>query len=226
MRMKKVFCVLFCLMLAAGAAGCGSSSEASGRVSNNTKGVEDVLQEEMAQADAAAADKEAAPEESDISEPPEAAPQSQTGESPAAGNGTRPSGLNEDAPLPETDPGEEVLSTEEGIDVDLTALSSTMVYSEVYNMLCEPESYIGKTVKMTGVVLSFHVEETGKTYYGCLIKDATACCSQGLEFVLTDEYAFPDDYPEDGQTATIVGVFDTYMEGQNMYCNLRDATVV
>ena len=29
-------------------------------------------------------------------------------------------------------------------------LSSTMVYSEVYNMMVDPESYIGKTVKMDG----------------------------------------------------------------------------
>ena len=29
-------------------------------------------------------------------------------------------------------------------DVDLTLLSSTMVYSEVYNMMVDPDSYIGK----------------------------------------------------------------------------------
>ena len=36
------------------------------------------------------------------------------------------------------------------VDVDLTALSSTMVYSEVFNMLNTPENYVGKTIKMTG----------------------------------------------------------------------------
>ena len=37
------------------------------------------------------------------------------------------------------------------VDVDLTVLSSTMVYSEVYNMLLfTPDSYLGKTVKMMG----------------------------------------------------------------------------
>ena len=30
------------------------------------------------------------------------------------------------------------------VDVDLTELSSTMVYSEVYAMMTEPENYIGK----------------------------------------------------------------------------------
>ena len=36
------------------------------------------------------------------------------------------------------------------VDVDLTRLSSTMVYSEVYNMMNAPGDYIGKTIKMTG----------------------------------------------------------------------------
>ena len=38
----------------------------------------------------------------------------------------------------------------DGVDVDLTRLSSTMVYSEVYNMMNAPGDYIGKTIKMTG----------------------------------------------------------------------------
>ena len=38
----------------------------------------------------------------------------------------------------------------DGVDVDLTRLSSTMVYSEVYNMMYAPDDYIGKTIKMTG----------------------------------------------------------------------------
>ena len=39
------------------------------------------------------------------------------------------------------------------VDVDLTVLSSTMVYSEVYNMLYnDPAHYLGKTVKARGDV--------------------------------------------------------------------------
>lgn len=34
----------------------------------------------------------------------------------------------------------------DNFDVDLTKLSSTMVYSKVYNMMFTPENYIGKTV--------------------------------------------------------------------------------
>ena len=36
----------------------------------------------------------------------------------------------------------------DGVDVDLTRLSSTMVYSEVYNMMNAPGDYIGKTINL------------------------------------------------------------------------------
>ena len=55
--------------------------------------------------------------------------------------------------------------------------------------------------------------------------DATACCAQGIEFVLRDEYAFPDDYPADDSDITVVGVFDSYMEGQFIYYTLREAVL-
>ena len=39
----------------------------------------------------------------------------------------------------------------ENIDVDLTLLSSTMVFSEVSNILSNPPDYAGKTIKMRGI---------------------------------------------------------------------------
>ena len=110
-----------------------------------------------------------------------------------------------------------------GVDVDLTALSSTMVYSEVYNMMTSPEDYIGKTVKMRGTYAVYHDEQTDKYYFACIIKDATACCAQGIEFELTDDYTYPDDYPEEGGEVCVVGAFDTYKEGSNTYATLRNA---
>lgn len=107
------------------------------------------------------------------------------------------------------------------VDIDLTALSSTMVYSEVFNMLYEPEDYIGKTVRMEGLFSTYHSETTGKDYYSCIIEDATACCSQGLEFALTEGYS----YPKEGTLIEVVGVFDTYEEGEYVYCTLKDAVL-
>ena len=110
-----------------------------------------------------------------------------------------------------------------GIDVDLTKLSSTMVYSEVYNMMVSPDKYIGKTVKMNGAFAYYEDPETKKQYFACIIADATACCSQGLEFILAGEHSYPDDYPELGTEITVVGTFQTYEENGYMYCHLVDA---
>jgi len=131
----------------------------------------------------------------------------------------RQSGVSENAPAPEEISDDATLSTTEGIDIDLTAISSTMVYSEVYNMMMTPEDYIGKIVKMSGTYATYHDDATGNDYYACIIQDATACCTQGMEFVLAD-----GNYPtEVGTEVTVSGVFDIYTEGEAQYCTLRDA---
>ena len=111
-------------------------------------------------------------------------------------------------------------------DVDLTVLSSTMVYSEVYNMMTKPEEYVGRTIKMSGSFATFINEEDGRFIFGCVITDATACCAQGIEFELTDDYKYPDDYPKDGDTICVTGTFDTYQEDQFTYCTLRNARLL
>lgn len=136
----------------------------------------------------------------------------------------RQSGLNENAPEPVKEEAP-VLSSTEGIDIDLTSLSSTMVYSQVYNMISEPSSFIGKMVRMNGLFSYFYDETNDRHYFACIIKDATACCAQGIEFVLDGDYVFPEDYPEPGSEITVTGVFDTYEEGEYMYCTLRKASM-
>ena len=114
--------------------------------------------------------------------------------------------------------------TSSDLDLDLTKLSSTMVYSEVYNMMNTPDEYIGKKVKMQG---DFSVYEgDGRNYYTCIIADATACCQQGMEFVWKGDHKYPEDYPELGEDITVTGVFETYYEGEDMYCQLNDCEVV
>ncbi len=102
------------------------------------------------------------------------------------------------------------MKTPGGVDVDLTGLSSTMVYAEVYAMVYEPERYIGKTVKMHGLFAT--QEYNGERLYACIVEDATACCAQGLEFEMAEGAVYPDDYPEPGAEITIVGTFDASKE--------------
>ena len=110
------------------------------------------------------------------------------------------------------------------VDVDLTKMSATMVYSEVYNMLSLPDNYLGKTVRMNGQFQVYPGD--GRNYYVVIIADATACCQQGMEFVLAGDPAYPDGYPEPGRDVTVTDVFDTYYEGEYMrYCQLIDAYI-
>lgn len=110
--------------------------------------------------------------------------------------------------------------------VDLTKLSSTMVYSEVYNIMVNPDDYVGKIIKMKGTFNVYHDEKKDKNYYSCIIQDATACCAQGIEFNLKGDYEYPKDYPKEGSEITVIGEFIRYSEGKHVYCTLKDAKLL
>jgi hypothetical protein len=136
----------------------------------------------------------------------------------------RQTGIDEGAPEPEE--LQIMMSSTEGIDVDLTVLSPTMVYAQVFDMIYKPESYIGKTVKMQGLYTCTDPELTDVFYCACVVQDATQCCSNGIEFELSDDYAFPQDYPEYGDTITVLGTFDLYEDQGYTYCTLRNSTLL
>ncbi|ACX74798.1 hypothetical protein FSU_1656 [Fibrobacter succinogenes subsp. succinogenes S85] len=100
------------------------------------------------------------------------------------------------------------VSTNTHADIDLTRMSSTMVYSIVYQMVTDPQKYTGKTIKMKGIFSSYVDEETNRRFFGCVIKDALACCSQGLAFELAKPRKYPSEYPSEGASITIIGTFE------------------
>lgn len=116
--------------------------------------------------------------------------------------------------------------TPDDIDVDLTKMSATMIYSEVSAILYETEKYIGKKIKMHGNATFFYDDILDQYYFACVIQDATLCCAQGLEYVLIDEYSYPYGYPAEGEYIEVVGILDTYQEGEMVYVTLRDAILV
>ena len=230
--MKRTFCLLLAVCMAVFLCACGKGSE---------KGAENNIPSSDEEASAPAEiiptpDEQETPDEQQTPEEPE---QTQTS---ADGVNEEVSAPDEIIPTPgeretqdEQQPSEEAEQAQtsaDGVDVDLTVLSSTMVYSEVYNMMCTPDDYIGKTVKMEGQFALYQsVDENGtlipdQIYFACVIADATACCSQGLEFVLAGEHSYPDDYPELGTEITVIGTFQTYEENGYMYCQLVDARMV
>jgi len=116
----------------------------------------------------------------------------------------------------------------EAVDYDLTQMGADMVYATVYQFVTNPDDYIGKTVRMCGTYNAVYYEPTGQYYHCCIITDALACCAQGLEFVWGDgTHVYPDEYPENGDTIVVTGVYETYTEENdgNVYCRLNNATL-
>ena len=94
------------------------------------------------------------------------------------------------------------------IDINLTRMSGTMVYAQVYQMVTDPAKYVGKRIKMKGVFSSYYDEQEKRRFYGCVIADALACCSQGLAFELEKPRKFPEEFPDEGTGITIIGDFE------------------
>jgi len=224
MRMKKLGRVLAGVMMIVLLACCGNGASDGNDVARRTQGtgnVQSVLEQEIAKADKAAEDKGNGEEAGGTKDSKEG-----TGveSSEAQGTGTGDTGSQGAGAetVQGTDASPKPAAT---IDVDLTKLSSTMVYSEVYNMMYNAPDYVGKVVKMRGLYSLYYDEGTGKYYHACIIQDATACCAQGIEFELTEDYRFPEDYPEVNDEVCVTGTFDIYYEGQYQYVTLRGATL-
>ena len=124
---------------------------------------------------------------------------------------------------------EQTQTSADGVEVDLTVLSSTMVYSEVYNMLYnDPAHYLGKTVKARGGFSIYQLVTDGvlqpdPVAYACIIADATACCAEGMEFVPEGDLTYPDDYPELGAEIIVIGEFQSYEENGMTWYHLVNA---
>lgn len=142
------------------------------------------------------------------------------GERPASGEAAAPQGARPEATGPAT------AQTGDGI-VDLTLLSSTMVFAEVYAMKTKPESYVGKTIKMNGLYYAGYNPDLDVYYHFVIVEDATACCAQGLEFRMNGAYTYPGDYPDDQTPVEVTGVWSSYLEsGTTFYYIAADELTV
>ena len=128
-------------------------------------------------------------------------------------------------PAQQASPDAAPAEAERPVDLDLTQISGTVVYSQVYDMMVEPENYIGQRVKMKGSFSYYQDPDTKREYFACIIADATACCAQGIEFVWEGEHSYHRDYPPLETEITVTGTFGTYYEDDFMYVQLVDAQV-
>ncbi len=110
------------------------------------------------------------------------------------------------------------------VHLDLTDMSATMVYSQVFDMVSYPSTYVGQVIKASGTFNSVYYDEISTGYTFIIINDATGCCPQGLEFITTKEI----DLPEPGTEIELTGVFEAYSTGQFTYYRIvtNDITVL
>ena len=111
------------------------------------------------------------------------------------------------------------------VDLDLSKMSGTIVYAQIYNIQYDPGAYLGKVIRVRGYYSFFREPSNGNLYYACVIPDATACCMQGMEFVPFTEPEYPDHFMEDNADITVTGRLETYVEDGAFYLHLVDASV-
>ena len=109
---------------------------------------------------------------------------------------------------------------------DLTKMSGTVVFALVNHIVTEPAKFHGERIKMGGVFSSYYDDQIDRRFYGCVIADALACCSQGLAFELAKPRKFPDEYPAEGDAIIVEGDFDYEKdEGGGGFPIIRNATL-
>lgn len=200
------------LVLALGVASLAGCAQSENRnPTSGQQGVSDVLKEQASQAEA---DSESASQTSSSS----------SVASQASSSGS--TGQSSSASAVASEFVGDAKSAYDTVDYDLSEMNSDMVYATVYDMMVNPATYEGKIVRMAGIYYSSYLEKTDTTYFFVIVKDAAACCSQGIEFVWGDgSHVYPQEYPEEGASVVVTGRFETYTEGSVNYERLANASL-
>ena len=113
---------------------------------------------------------------------------------------------------------------EDKIDYDLVQLKGQMLYSQVVNIMEDPDTYVGKRVRLIGNMGIIDGADN-KKYFIVNVGDVTSCCTTGLEFVIKGGSEKVEDYPEVGKKVRVNGVLESYKEGTQTYLHLVDTDV-
>ena len=183
------FFIIFIIFVAI--AGCGKKRQNKNQMFSTTKSVKDTIEEEMK--------KEQEKKENAENE------KALKNDFPATEEDVKEINENKNEENKEAENvGEE---NKKDIDYDLTEMNSDMIYATVFMVVQDPESYAGKTFKIYGNTYTFPTTEGKSMTHYCLIKDALACCAQGLEFISSNS---DEKYPDDGDEIVVTGTLKSY----------------
>ncbi len=96
------------------------------------------------------------------------------------------------------------------VDYDLTKMTGLMAYSFVFEVLVDPESYRGDIIKANGFFYRGLSEFTGRNFNYVMVGDDTACCWQGLEFLISGVENTDENYPAQNADIEVVGELKSY----------------
>lgn len=117
-------------------------------------------------------------------------------------------------------------SARDDLDMDLTAMGPDMIYATVVNIILDPETYAGQTIRISGSYIPIYREKEDKHYHYCLIADAMACCARGMQFVWEDgSHQYPEEYPPEGGFIIVEGTLEVFDAGQYKGIRIVDATM-
>lgn len=107
------------------------------------------------------------------------------------------------------EPSGVTMSEDRCADFDFTRMNPTMQATYAYRLEANPAKFDGKTLRISGTILTRVDEEDGKRYFGCLMGDpgGCSCCAPGgvIEFMPKDSYAWPTNFPPAESRVTITG---------------------
>ena len=209
-KFKKMSIVMACVLILSG---CGNQK--ASRISGGNN-VDQVLNSQVAADNNKSSGDKSKVSDENLGERVES--QSETAAQEKMGNKKDANASADSTKLPEP--------ADTDVEIDLTVMDRDMVYATVYQLVFNSEDYIGKTVRMRGNYVATWYERTQQYYHAVIIQDATACCSQGLEFIWGDgSHIYPDEYPKDDTDVEVVGEFETYMEDGYEYCRINNASL-
>ena len=112
-------------------------------------------------------------------------------------------------------------STNGTVDYDLTVMSPTMVYAQIYDMMYNYSDYLGKRFKIDGnfqIMPEYSPDGDG---YVIIIYDALACCAQGLELRFKEDQQVPEHFSD----IVIEGTVNIEIINEGRYIYLEDIKI-
>lgn len=104
--------------------------------------------------------------------------------------------------------------------IDLTRMSQTARFTCEYRLMTNPAEFEGRTLRMSGTLVTRVDEGDGKRYFGCSMDSpgGCACCSTGLvlEFVPSDLEGWTEKWQSIDSPIIVSGRLQMVEEGDNM----------